>query len=193
MYLPRTPQQNINTNKPKTTTMDDEFQTPPAPTQLNPDFTRWVEQFDDQLFYIEHALRGEVLTEANGQEQWERRGIRLLNEKGIQYIITQIRTFTNKNTYMSYIRTEQEINKILKDFSLALLKGLSKNADNFNLYTYSHIEDIMTIAVNYAELSLRRSINGGERNFLTSTRQDAYTVVDDRRQQHNGILKFFGR
>lgn len=144
---------------------------------VDAEFSRWAEQFNEELLYFEHDLRGEFLNQKGDTPKWEAGGDRVLNEKGIRYIIGEIRSIANKNTYLSNIE-EADRNRIYA----IIVSAINTITDNllFNHVEYEldarNLDSIIEKCANMIEFAVRRPLLAGERRFLKDTHTSSEVV-----------------
>jgi len=161
-----------------------------APTkQLGDEFTKWTLKFEDLLDLIGHDLRGERfngIDTLNGKEIWDKVGVPVLNENGINYIIGKLRSITNKNTYMSSL-TERQAYRIAESTCHAIELTLFLQGKNFELDP-QNFATIMDTIRNTAELALSRPIEGEERRTIWKAETINRIINEGGQQdQHRGI------
>lgn len=145
---------------------------------IDAEFSRWAEQFNEELLYFEHDLRGEYLDTKDNTPNWKVGGDRLLNEKGIRYLIGDLRSIANKNTYLSNI--EESDRYRIYDIIVSSLNTITDNL-LFNHQEYAlearNLDSIVEKCANIIEFSVRRPLLAGERRFLKDTHTSSESVV----------------
>jgi len=157
------PQQNVNINRP-----------------VDAEFAKWLEQLSEELLYLEHDLRGEYLDQTGERPEWIRSGEEVMNERGIRYIIGELRALANKNTFMSNLeRDTDRVYDILVSYLNTITDNLLLNHVEYSLNS-RHFDSVVEKCANIMEFALRRPLYAGERGFM----KDSQTIhrIEDSRQ-----------
>lgn len=148
--------------------------------QLNP---------SHMLNEMEMILRGEFKDEKTGKLIKKVRP--LMNDKGIQKMITYCRGIINTNTVISFL-DNNEIRKIMNELSDDLVDDLSLNWKEYGITSKPDLDYINNIVLVMMFLSLKRCLQGGERNFLGKTTSEILNSKSGFGSQKNeGILSKF--
>jgi hypothetical protein len=154
----------------------------PFTQQAKSDLIRWQLDAKDILAEFQHKMRGEVWshTDPNGNEVYKPEGKALMNEEGINSIMSLISARLSKVFIMSNF-SESDINSMMIVFSYELITLM------FNKYTAFEIDKAFLPSItNYVEdlvyATLKRALNEGERKFLGTTerRVESYTEGDNK-------------
>lgn len=138
------------------------------------------------LVKLEYSLKGVRETDAGEIEQI---GSPLMNQKGINSVMSQIRALVNQNTIMSNFEN-REI-PILTDFLAdTLAKDLMINRVTYSIKSKEARDTIYFIAISTAYACLKRGFNQGERGFWRGTQQEIINRVDS--SQQNAFAKILG-
>ncbi len=136
---------------------------------------KWQLDINEELENIEHLLRGHIPRvdkEGNSYYELPPEEERILNERGINEILKQLKWYLNKNLILSNF-TEDEINIRVKQFAEELTNFIFINYENFGMDTPDKIKyypiTVINI-VNAVEAAYHRSLNGGERTSLRTAR-----------------------
>ena len=163
---------------------------------VDAEFSRWAEQFNEELLYFEHDLRGEYLKQPDNGEapEWTIGGDRVLNEKGIRYIIGELRAIANKNTYLSNVeeRDRGRINEMVVTIICTITDNLLFNHEAYQLEA-RHLDSLVEKCANIIEFAVRRPLLAGERRFLKDTHTSSESVVRNNEGQGpvGGIMSIF--
>lgn len=156
---------------------------------LDADFSKWLEQFNEELLLLEHDLRGDYVAQEANQMVWKASNHRLMNERGIRHVTGYLRSIANKNTYVSNLQNEDAVMRIALSATQTLTKTLFLNSDAFDL-DINYFDDIIERCANICELALRRPMFAGEREFLGNTEGSVRSVSTPTQQP--GLLGGIG-
>lgn len=156
----------------------------------NQELTQWQLSPLDIFDSIEHNLKGEVFNP--NKNEWEQRGIRLMNDNGIRAVISHLYAGNSKIIYMSNL-TEEEINKMAYNVMGNLSTLLGINLRNFEI-EQSNFFTILTLVGNTVFAGLKRALNGEERRALTSTRmvREIITPGADEEKKKRSLFNLTG-
>lgn len=119
-------------------------------------FQKWRVDTADIIEELKHKLRGEI---KNEEEKWQRVGIPLLNDTGIENIISFISFYLNRVVILSNFTQE--------DLSL-LIYGLSSDLraeilENIYLWEIDSPQLLKRVIMDFVLASVNRAKDGGER------------------------------
>lgn len=141
--------------------------------------SKWLESFDDQLLLFEHSLRNEFYDENlnNGEGGWAKipGAKRKINEEGIKSITEILRMLINRNTYMSYLRDDSDVNQQCKTTLLKINDLLFINFTKWQLTLDSYVS-IMLVTRHVIEFAFKRARRGAERDFLRGTTRESRNI-----------------
>jgi len=141
---------------------------------------------EEELKKIELTLRG--LYE-NDEGEIKRYGKELVNEHGIQAILGLIRSVVSQINIMGQ-EEGRDVNLIMLDYVDTLIKFLMTQRKEIGLSRANR--DLVFILAKYpAYFSLRRSLNGGERQFWGKIQQEVKHVVEQSGNNGGGIFSRF--
>jgi hypothetical protein len=158
--------------------------------QQKADLTRWQLDPRDILEEIEHKLKGEIVmgVDAEGNDIYGKKGEPLMNDEGINAIITLISARISKVIILSNL-TEEDISKIMIAFSNELISLFFMKYKEFQID-----EAYMSSITNYIEdivyATLNRALKGGERDFLKTTERRIESYSD--KPEQKGMSNMFG-
>jgi hypothetical protein len=140
-------------------------------TTQPPENIRWL--FDYEFLYtqIEAYLRGEALIYNPKYESYTRKKVSepLLNDKGIQEVMTLVRSQINMLGALSYY-DEERVYLICKYLHIDLANLLFINAEEFDVKPHK-IPIICDVVINNVEHNLRRSLGAmGLKSIITTER-----------------------
>lgn len=133
---------------------------------LETEFAKWLEDFNNELLFLEYDLRGEYLDQSEDPPKWRASGDRMLNEKGIRYVIGELRSLCNKNTFMSNLeRDTTRVYEIMLSFTNTVTDNIFYNQHEYGVEA-RHLDSIVEKCANITEFALRRPLYAGERGFI---------------------------
>lgn len=136
--------------------------------QQDPSIIRDILSPDTIIEMIKHSLKGEYWDATKGKDgQWVRAGTPLMNDKGINQVITILRPFTNSLIFLSNI-DEKMVNKITLDISFAFIEAFYLSYEDYGIKD-ENLDIVRNMVVVPIYASLRRSVNEGEKVFLTKS------------------------
>lgn len=148
--------------------------------QVKSDLIRWQLDAKDILEEFQHKMRGEVwsYTDANGKEVYKPEGKALMNEEGINSIMSLISARLSKVFIMSNFN-DKDINSIMLVFSYEIITLFYNKYTNFGIEK-SFLPSITNYIEDLVYATLKRALNEGERKFLglTERRVESYTDGD---------------
>ena len=143
----------------------------PAPLRDNDRFAVWSQGIDEVLEKITHRWRGEHETVSrDGTITWVLPEISnpLMNEQGIDYVISQIHPIVNKNTFLSNVDDVKEAYRIARIKGMSIAEALFLNYKDYDIKP-ENFKDICLSIVCFYLLALKRPVKEGERKFLQNT------------------------
>ncbi len=150
---------------------------------------------ESELAQIENSLRGGYYQTYYNHEnsQWEtkftRTGKDLLNEEGVQNVMSMATSVINKNVVLGNL-TEDEIAQVMENFHASLASMLMRGYEKFNIQTINDYHTIINIVTNFARIFLSRTKDGIDRDLITqtqSTRETVQTGDDGKKRSFFGI------
>lgn len=114
---------------------------------------------------IEHQLRGEQYNPEN--EKWDATQEPLMNNKGINKVMTTLRGVVNTNCILSNL-SEDDVYRLALCVADDITMDLCANYKSFAV-DKSDFDRIIDLCTNMCFFSLKRSYNEGERKFLKTT------------------------
>lgn len=145
----------------------------------------------DVLEEIEHKLRNEKWTIRGGRGVWHKpEGTRaLVNEEGINNILTLVSPLTSRAVILSYYESgeiEVRLKKILYDLCDLLRANYRKwEIQKNNLSTITNIIWMLI------EASMKRALYGGEKDFLGKTTERRELIGEKGKEKGGWIGKIF--
>jgi hypothetical protein len=162
---------------------------------LDADTTKWLLRFDDQLEYLYHDMKGEVEFITSRGREWNLKGERKLNDKGIIFIISALRDTTSKFAMMSNIDKEQAY-KIAHETCDYIAIGLFLQQRDFEMKTTAFYT-VMPKVRNIIELAILRAVAGEERKLhhTSETVSRIYSTGEEQKKSGFGLssLNIFKR
>jgi len=175
------------------------------PQNLDERTIRWMESSDDLLLLLEHDLKGEYMVveemeDGRISEKWVRdpdNTTPQLNDLGIRFVIGTLRLIANKNTYLSYFKSEgdsaeKRIMDICKYTSVAYTNNIFLNINRFGIKDTTAADLIVEKMNNVMETAMRRAIGGKERLAITGAMRTVETISQQPKQQGGGLGGIFG-
>jgi hypothetical protein len=138
---------------------------PTSYMQQNPELTKWTLDPNEILSDLQHDLRGEMYDKR--RRMWIQVGDRLLNDKGINTIISHCKTIINKNAFLSNL-DDAYIHEIVLDLTNNLTILLFVNYDGWDIDpAKAYMNQIIEKTRVYMFLGLRRALNESEKKFIS--------------------------
>lgn len=128
---------------------------------------------DKEVKAIENALKSQAVDENGNVHKY---GEPLLNEAGINSVVSQIRAIINRNTIMTDL-DENEIRSLYGFLAETLAKDLMINRVKYGIKTREARSTVYYIALSMSYICLKRGHDGGERRFWRNTQQDINTTI----------------
>lgn len=148
--------------------MGDEKVSYPAPLKNDSRFATWSQQMDEVLEKITHRWRGErERVNRDGTTEWitPEDANPLMNDAGIDYVISQIHPIANKNTFLSNISDAAEAYRVARVKGMSIAEALFLNYKEYDIQPENFKDICLSIVCVYL-LALKRPIREGERKFL---------------------------
>jgi len=157
---------------------------------------KWLglEGMEQMVNIFEHDLRGDQYKlDDSGEGKWEQISSPIMNERGIRFIVSTLRSVVcTPNTYYTIVN-EEKINELCYWFSMELIRHLSYQAKNYGLAP-ENFEIIIEKFQFILELALRRSLNGRGIDIITSTEHTVRSInnMGQNQQKHTIWDSIFG-
>jgi hypothetical protein len=148
-----------------------------------PEDVRWLFNYEFLYTQIEAYLRGEALIYNPKYESFTRKKVSepLLNERGIQEVMTLVRSHINMLGSLSYL-DEERIYLICKYLHIDLARLLFINAEEFEMEPHK-LSIICDIVLNNVELNLRRSLGAMGLKSVTVSERIIETRVEPKKKK----------
>ena len=148
-----------------------------------PEDVRWLFNYEFIYTQIEAYLRGEALIYNPKYESFTRKKVSepLLNERGIQEVMTLVRSHINMLGSLSYL-DEERIYLICKYLHIDLARLLFINAEEFEIEPHK-LSIICDIVLNNVELNLRRSLGAMGLKSVTVSERIIETRVEPKKKK----------
>ena len=148
-----------------------------------PEDVRWLFNYEFLYTQIEAYLRGEALIYNPKYESYTRKKVSepLLNERGIQEVMTLVRSHINMLGSLSYL-DEERIYLICKYLHIDLARLLFINAEEFEMEPHK-LSIICDIVLNNVELNLRRSLGAMGLKSVTVSERIIETRVEPKKKK----------
>jgi len=152
-------------------------------TTQPPEDIRWLFNYEFLYAQIEAYLRGEALIYNPKYESFTRKKVSepLLNERGIQEVMTLVRSHINMLGALSYL-DEERIYLICKYLHIDLARLLFINAEEFGMEPHK-LPIICDIVLNNVELNLRRSLGAMGLKSVTVSERIIETRVEPKKKK----------
>ena len=153
-------------------------QEPPSEKEV-----RWLFYYEDLYAQIESYLRGEALIYDPKFGTYKKKKVSepLLNERGIQEVMTLVRSHINMLGALSYL-DEERIYLICKYLHIDLATLLFINAEEFEMEPHK-LPIICDIVLNNVELNLRRSLGAMGLKSVTVSERIIETRVEPKKKR----------
>lgn len=106
----------------------------------------------------------------------------LMNEKGINSVMSQVQNIVNQVTIMSNLE-EKEIPMILDFLADTLAKDLMINKEAYGITSLTTRDRIYFTVLSRAFICMKRAYMGDDKRFWKGTVQEIHTTVDSRQKQ----------
>lgn len=149
------------------------------------------------LIHIESQLRGMQVVEfkdENGRKKtkWERVTEPVMNDRGVQGVMLELRSFLDKNSIMTYLPDEEQLNALMIDFGENFFLLIGQNFEEFEV-RQSVIGPVSAQIINKVYLTLLRGLKGNEKQGVyrsTQTKRlEQYNVPVNDPRQMPGMFK----
>jgi hypothetical protein len=138
----------------------------------------WFISTADNILEFENNLRGRIGMIKDGVEVWIDKGEPLMNDRGIQYLVSFVQTHTGKNAHLSYLEPEQ-IREICLKTNRLLLEVVMIQGAAFEVRKHNY-DLVVATTMNFIFFSLQRALYGGEREFLEKIyHQQVHHIYND--------------
>jgi len=120
------------------------------------------------LISIESALSGKVLmtkvdkTTGKKYSEWERVGKAKMNDKGVQSVLMEVRTFLDKNVIMGFYPSIEELNTMWLGWAEEFGIFLAWNSEEFETVESYRSQIAMHICL-AVRMTMMRALNGNEK------------------------------
>lgn len=144
----------------------------PPQAQNNPmdsDFAKFIETGEDMLFQLYLDWQGLEIDQSSTESvQFLETGEVMMNKKGTKSIIATLRTFLNKNTWISET-TEIEGAKLKKILADEISIKLFISRKDFGITDSNNIKHITVMCFPFINFAINRAVAGSDKNFLAGT------------------------
>lgn len=140
---------------------------------------------DHIILELELALKG--LRKSQGKIV--KIGRPLLNQEGVNSVISQTRTLVNQVTILSYL-DRSEIGTLMMSFSDALIQDLMMNRLKYEIKGFVDRTKILTMTQNVCYTCLMRSFNGNDKNFWGKISMEINSMARGAEQNNSMLSKF---
>lgn len=137
---------------------------------------------ENELHNMALALRGVIL---DGEGKEVQTGMRLMNEHGINSIVSQTRALVSQVTVMSNL-SKYEIPNLMEFIGDTIAKDLMLNRVKYGIVNPAARDKIFYIALSCAFVCMKRGFEEGDRRFWKGSTQEITTRVDG--QQKQGVI-----
>ena len=163
--------------------------TPSYSSQVDPSLVMFQLSNVDVLERVKFSLLGYELVEdeKTGKIVAQKRGERVLSDKGINIISFTLNGLSHKGIFLSNLEQE-DAHKITLSASLAINDVLYQKEKEIELDP-SYKEQIINVVDANVYTSLRRPVNQGERAFLSRTTERKEIVTQKEQQRPTGIRR----
>jgi len=149
---------------------------------------RWELEFQDILESIMHKLRGESFNYV--EDKWEKvPDTALVNEQGINALMTLIEGKVNKNITLSNFNEEQ-ISRRMEDFVITLLMHLFMKQAEWEIDT-ADLSSIREMIESNVEAVYFRALYSGERKYRKATIERREIISPLQQKKEGGVLSRF--
>lgn len=95
----------------------------------------------------------------------------LMNSDGIQYVLALVQSVCNRITFFGKY-DDKRLNRMMLHFWETLTGKLMTSRSSFGIKNSQDRDLIVTLATNYAQASIIRALENGERGFWKGSQQD---------------------
>lgn len=162
------------------------YYSPPAITSI----PNLLQQTDPDVIanLLEHHIKNEIWDDEN--KKWEKKEEPLLNDKGVNVLMTAFRGIVNHNTILSNL-SDKDIENLMKGLIDQIVVLLYTRWKEFDI-DKSNLTPIADLFCNTAFLALKRAYDNGERDFYTKSIQESRVVAQKPTQQREEKKFTFG-
>jgi hypothetical protein len=135
---------------------------------------------EDFVSKLKYELMGWIEV---GDNVYEARGHKLMNEKGASWMATLVRSHDRRGTYLTII-DDDDVIRITKDIWRIVDRAIIKNMDEWEMPTDSASWSLArAMVVNAVYFALRRGENGEEKKFFAKTHESKVISKQDMSQK----------
>ena len=165
------------------------FQTNLPSSFLSMDAARWLESIEHELMLFEHDLKNERLViyqneDGSHIQVWEKipNTQPMLNENGVQFIISSLRMVATKNTFLGNLE-EKRIMQICMLNSMTISTKLYTNMKKFGIDSV-HTCDYLVDRINdFMEMAFRRALRGEEKKGIFQIHKIVENLSNQRKDE----------
>jgi len=160
--------------------------------QMDPSIAKLQLDMTSTINFLEHDLKGERLhigeDKATGEmvREWRPTGMRMMDDNGVQTVVSVLHTFLNPNTFLTVV-DEEDIERIMSRFHRTLAGLLVDKQEEFaieNAYLYILMDKI----TNIVWLALKRGTGSMTLNAFTKSHKAVETHELAPRKRRFGIF-----
>ncbi len=146
-------------------------------------FQRWLLDDNEEIFYLQHALRGLLMNQETGKYE-EEEGARLLNDKGARVLTETYLIPIIKNAKLSNFDNDG-IKEIMWQNMREITRHLYMNMELYDL-RFENLGLILTLFETYLKSVFYRALFGAEQDRLSDTQRFISQERTSNTPQDNG-------
>lgn len=160
--------------------------------QQSADLTKFMLTPDEPLGIIEHELKGEIWLD--DQQKWHKIGDPFLNDAGIRAIMSKLKFYSNKITFLTDLDNEY-IYEMMLCLANDLTQLLFNNGEDYGIdWSKSHQNDIVNDITSIIFASTRKSYLQTFLKFLQTSTRTLHRVDESTGQKEKkGLFGFGGK
>jgi len=139
---------------------------------------------ENEICGLELAFKG-LMEDRNGKIT--KTGDALMNDSGVNSVVSQIKSAVNQITIMSNI-AERDVSMIMHLFSDTLIKDLMINKIKYEIKDSGDRSKILTMSQTVVYFCVNRAKLGDDKRFWKGSQQDIRTTIVNSGQKGGGVL-----
>ena len=160
------------------------------PPASSPELVAKVLKTDDIIMQLRLSLQGVEWVRNGVEKKLVRIADPRMNERGIQAVESVCRSFLNRNTSISNLKTHEEANKIIYELSNDITEHLILNMKDYNM-KISDLDFIVDLVLDLIQFAAYRPVDEGERGLLQGITFENITHNVPMPEEKRGLLGLF--
>ena len=145
---------------------------------------------ENDLYKLELSLRNIRLDDKGNPITNDKNAKAMMNEKGVQSVLSIIQSVVNQVTIMSNL-SQNDIPMLIELMSDAMIKDLMVNSKDYGIDVETSRDKIVFMSSSFAFVCMKRAFEEGEKHFWKGSQQEI-TMTNQSGQQKRSLASFFG-